>query len=164
MEAEGRLRELAKQVEDTALSNHQLNEALRKAEENLTNMEAAEEVAHEGRAALAELQTLLEGLGAHSTTATTPAPDAKTTLRLLREGVKAAASGLKSFGNSCVQVSWTMVLRALRSLGIPDLPRVVPEMERLAGECREAGGYTELQSSMQPLVREIGSKFWVPFG
>ena len=73
--------------------------------------------------------------------------------------MKAAASGLKSFGNSCVQVSWTMLLCAFRSLGVPDLPRVVPEMERLAGECRDAGGYAELQSTMQPLIREIGTKF-----
>ena len=74
--AEGKLRELGKQVEDTALSNHQLREALKKAEENLTNVEAAEEVAHEGLAALAELQTLLEGLGAPRSTLE---PNAKAT-------------------------------------------------------------------------------------
>ena len=76
-----------------------------KAKEELEGAEATKEITRGGRAALTELHSLLGGLGVHSSQPPLAAPDAKTCFRLLREGIRAASSGLTSFGNTCGQVS-----------------------------------------------------------
>ena len=67
-------------MKDATLSNHQLSEALKKAQEELEVAKASEEITREGRAALAELHSLLGGLGVYSSQPPPAAPDAKTCL------------------------------------------------------------------------------------
>ena len=124
-----------------------------------------EEITRESRAALSELHTLLGGLNVYSSQPPPAAPDAKTCLRLLREGVRAATSGLTCFGNACGQVSWTTMLCGLRAIGVRDLDRVAPEMASIGERCiQDAGLFGQMQEVVKLLTREIGTKFWAPFG
>ena len=123
-----------------------------------------EGVTQEGRAALAELQHLLEGLGVHVSQPPPVNPDAKTCFRLLREGLRVSASALTSLGNACGLVSWTTFLCGLRTLGYRDLP-LISELERLGRACLDdTTRFWQLQEVVKAATREIGTKFWAPFG
>ena len=57
------------------------------------------------------------------------------------------------------------MLCGLRALGVRDLDRVAPEMATIGGRCaNDSGLFGQLQEVVKLLTRDIGTKFWAPFG
>ena len=61
-------------------------------------------------------------------------------------------------------VSWTTFLCGLRTLGYRDL-LLIPELEKLGRSCLDdTTCFGQLQEVVKATTREIGTKFWAPFG